>query len=106
MQTFAHFILRHRRWVIGFWLVVLLAGGTAAGRLPDRLSSDFSLPGQEGSETQAALARTYGVSADLGYLPVLTAPARPHHRPRGRHRRRESAACAGRRPGAGLRRHR
>ncbi|MFE2134156.1 MMPL family transporter, partial [Streptomyces sp. NPDC059466] len=75
MQTFAHFMLRHRRWVLGFWLVVLLAGGTAAGRLPDRLSSDFSLPGQEGSETQAALARTYGVSADLGYLPVLTAPA-------------------------------
>ncbi|QFZ72451.1 MMPL family transporter [Streptomyces fagopyri] len=75
MQTFALFLLRRRRWVIGFWLVVLLAGGTAAGRLPDRLSSDFSLPGQEGSETQAELARTYGVSADLGCLPVLTAPA-------------------------------
>ncbi|MFD1276843.1 hypothetical protein ACFQ51_48900 [Streptomyces kaempferi] len=104
MQTLAHFILRHRRWVIGFWLVVLLAGGTAAGRLPDRLASDFSLPGQEGSETQAALARTYGISADLGYLPVLTALP-PHHRPRGRHRRREAAARDGRRPGAGLRRH-
>ncbi|MFJ9244889.1 MMPL family transporter [Streptomyces sp. NPDC101776] len=75
MSTCAHLVLRHRWWVIAFWLVVLLAGGTAAGHLPSRLSSDFSLPGQEGSETQAQLARSYGVSADLGYLPVLTAPA-------------------------------
>ncbi|MFI6467776.1 MMPL family transporter [Streptomyces sp. NPDC050538] len=74
MSTCAHFVLRHRWWVIAFWLVVLLAGGTAAGHLQSRLSSDFSLPGQEGSETQARLARSYGVSADLGYLPVLTAP--------------------------------
>ncbi|MFF2998083.1 hypothetical protein ACFVTC_26555 [Streptomyces sp. NPDC057950] len=61
--------------MIGFRLVVVPAGGAAAGRLPDRLSSDFSLPGQEGSETRAAPARTYGVSADLGCLPVLAVPA-------------------------------
>ncbi|MBK3563721.1 MMPL family transporter [Streptomyces sp. MBT62] len=75
MSTCAHFVLRHRWWVIAFWLVVLLAGGTAAGHLASRLSSDFSLPGQEGSETQSQLARSYGISADLGYLPVVTAPA-------------------------------
>lgn len=42
------FVLRHRRWVIGFWLLLLAAGGVAAGKVPQRLSADFSLPGQPG----------------------------------------------------------
>jgi RND superfamily putative drug exporter len=73
MNRSAHFILKHRWWVIGFWVIALLAGGFAAGRVPDRLSADISLPGQEGSETQAQLAHSYGVDGNVAYVPVLTA---------------------------------
>jgi RND superfamily putative drug exporter len=61
--------------VVGFWLIAFLAGGATAGNVQSRLSADFSLPGQEGSQTQAKLAQSYGVGADLGHLPVLTTPA-------------------------------
>src|SRR5262249_42951269 len=34
MAPLAGFPLRHRRWIIGFWLLILIAGGAAAGRVP------------------------------------------------------------------------
>jgi RND superfamily putative drug exporter len=55
-------------------LIALLAGGLTAGKLQPRLSADFSLPGQEGSQTQAKLAAAYGVSPEVSSIPVLTAP--------------------------------
>jgi len=45
--TSARFVLRHRWWVIRILARRLVAGGWAAGRVPDRLSYDFSLPVQE-----------------------------------------------------------
>jgi putative drug exporter of the RND superfamily len=75
VDRFVRFVLTHRWWVIGFWMIALLAGGSAAGRVPDRLSYNFSLPGQEGSQTAATLAASYGVGPQVGYIPVLTAPA-------------------------------
>ncbi|HEY0492278.1 MAG TPA: hypothetical protein VGD57_02280, partial [Candidatus Dormibacteraeota bacterium] len=74
MERSARFVLRHRWWVIGFWLIALLAGGLTAGKLQPRLSADFSLPGQEGSQTQAKLAAAYGVSPEVSSIPVVTAP--------------------------------
>jgi putative drug exporter of the RND superfamily len=56
----AGWVLGHRRIVIGFWLVALIAGGAAAGQLSKRLSFDFSLPGQPGYETAAKVDRLYG----------------------------------------------
>jgi len=75
VEKSARFVLAHCRWVIGFWIVALLAGGFAAGQVGGRLSFDFSLPGQEGYQTEVKLAQSYGVSAYAGYIPVLTAPA-------------------------------
>ncbi len=74
MDGFARFMLRHRVWVILFWVIALLAGGFAAGKVPDRLSFDFSLPGQEGYQTEVKLAQSYGVAAYAAYIPVYTAP--------------------------------
>ena len=50
------FVLRHRRLVVLAWAVVLLAGAVAAGRVADRLTFDFSLPGQPGYETEVEVA--------------------------------------------------
>ena len=53
MTRLADFVLRHRRLVIAFWLLLLVAGGAGAGQLSHRLKVDFSLPGQPGYETSA-----------------------------------------------------
>jgi len=60
MRTWTALILRHRRLVAVAWLALFVAGMAGSGRLSDRLSIDFSLPGQPGSDAAAAITRTYG----------------------------------------------
>ncbi len=73
MERIARFVLAHRRWVFAFWFVIFVAGVATAGQLSKRLSFDFSLPGQEGYETEVKLAQAYGVAAYPSYIPVFTA---------------------------------
>ena len=49
MDRLSNFVLAHRRWVFVFWLGMFLVGMVAAGRVPDRLSYNFALPGQRGT---------------------------------------------------------
>jgi putative drug exporter of the RND superfamily len=73
MERFARIVLKLRWYVIAGWLVALVAGMFAAGATPDRLTYDFSLPGQEGYETSVKLAQSYGTMAYPSAVPVLTA---------------------------------
>lgn len=57
-------VLAHRRWVLGFWVVMLLLGGAAAGAVSSRLSVDFSLPGQPGYETSVKILSIYHNGGD------------------------------------------
>ena len=63
MEQFAEAVLRHRRIVVAVWLVLLVLGGGAAGQLSDRLTFDFSLPGQPGYQAEQQLETAYGVSS-------------------------------------------
>ncbi|MBA3523752.1 MAG: MMPL family transporter [Geodermatophilaceae bacterium] len=74
MKRLADFVLRHRLVVCITWLVLLVAGGAAAGQLGTRLSFDFSLPGQPGDETEVRIIETYGVSTFDTFIPLLSAP--------------------------------
>ena len=74
MERFAELVLRHRRIVMALWLLLFVGGAAAAGQLGDRLSFDFSLPGQPGYETETQLLDRYGVSAQDTLVPVLTVP--------------------------------
>ncbi|MGH8939345.1 MAG: MMPL family transporter, partial [Actinomycetes bacterium] len=75
MTRLAEFVLRHRRLVMVFWLAMLVVGGWAAGRTTDRLSVDFSLPGQPGYQTEKELLADYGNGgSNQPYLPVVTVP--------------------------------
>jgi RND superfamily putative drug exporter len=60
MVRLAEFVLHHRKRVMLFWLVMFLVGGFAASKVPDRLTVDFSLPGQPGYETEKQLLATFG----------------------------------------------
>ena len=60
MTRLAEFVLRHRLLVVLFWVVMVPIGGFAAGQTSDRLTLDFSLPGQPGYETEKQILATYG----------------------------------------------
>jgi putative drug exporter of the RND superfamily len=76
MPRLTQFLLRHKLAVVAAWLVVLVAGGAAAGAVPSRLSQEFSFPGQEGYEANVAILETYGNGGPGNPLvPVITLPA-------------------------------
>jgi RND superfamily putative drug exporter len=55
----AEFVLRHRRLVMLFWAVMFAVGGFSASQVTNRLTVDFSLPGQPGYETEKELLATF-----------------------------------------------
>lgn len=75
MLRLSRFVLRHKVAVVLFWLAVLVVGGAASSRVPDRLARDFSFPGQPGYEGNIAILRTYGNGGPANPLvPVVTLP--------------------------------
>src|SRR5256885_4568886 len=77
------FVLRHRRPIIGFWLIMIIAGGAAAGQVSQRLSPDFSLPGQPGYETAQKILHNYGNGGQPPSLLSGALPARGNLPPDG-----------------------
>jgi putative drug exporter of the RND superfamily len=74
MERLARTVMHHRRWVSGFWLVLFLAGMFSASQLSDRLTLDFSLPGQPGDTAERQLTENYGVSSFDTLVAVVTVP--------------------------------
>jgi len=60
MRRLTEFVLHHRKTVVLFWVVMFVVGGFAAGRTAERLTLDFSLPGQPGYEAEKELLATIG----------------------------------------------
>ena len=74
MERWARLVMRHRLVVAVFWLLMFVLGGVAAGNLADRLTLDFSLPGQPGDNAEKALVSTYGASTSDTFVAVVTVP--------------------------------
>ena len=73
MPRLTRFLLRHKLAVVAAWLVVLVAGGAAAGVVPGRLSQEFAFPGKEGYEANVAIVAAYGNGGPGNPLvPVIT----------------------------------
>jgi putative drug exporter of the RND superfamily len=76
MRRWAEFVLRHRKAVAGFWGIVLVAGIVLAGKTTERLTIDFSLPGQPGTETALKIKQALGNGGDTTpYIVTVTLPA-------------------------------
>jgi putative drug exporter of the RND superfamily len=70
------FSLRHRRLVVLFWLLVTAAGIASAGAAFKAFSDQYSVPGREGYETNAAITREFGNGGNSApIVAVVTLPA-------------------------------
>jgi RND superfamily putative drug exporter len=67
--------MHHRIVVSVFWIVMLFVGVFSASQLTDRLTLDFSLPGQPGDKAENQLVKEFGVSSFDTYVAVVTLPA-------------------------------
>ena len=74
MERFTEVVLRHRPAVTLLWLALLVSGLATAGQLSDRLSFDFSLPGQPSYETELQLLTTYAAGTAVVVLGLLIGP--------------------------------
>ncbi|MEP6598294.1 MAG: MMPL family transporter [Actinomycetota bacterium] len=76
MRRWAEFVLRHRKAVVAFWGVVLVAGIILSGKTTERLTVDFSLPGQPGTDTAHKIKQAFGSGGDTSpYIVSVTLPA-------------------------------
>ncbi len=75
LRKLSTFVLHHRRLVTLFWVVAFVAGGATAGTTTERLTFDFSLPGQPGYEAEVKVLEAYGNGGtNAPVLPVVTVP--------------------------------
>ncbi|HEV7466159.1 MAG TPA: MMPL family transporter, partial [Candidatus Dormibacteraeota bacterium] len=76
MTRLAGFVLHHRKRVMAAWGVIFIAGMVASGAVSNRLSFDFSLPGQPGYETARQTIAAFGNGGDQApAIEVVTVPA-------------------------------
>lgn len=76
MRRWAEFVLHHRRLVMLFWLLVIVAGAGLSSTVNDRLTIDFSLPGQPGTEAASKIKALVGNGGDTNpYVVTVTMPA-------------------------------
>jgi putative drug exporter of the RND superfamily len=68
--------LAHKRLVVLLWLVITAVGIASVSSATKALSDQYSVPGREGYETNAAITATFGTGGDRAPLvPVVTLPA-------------------------------
>jgi len=115
--SLGRFVLRFRWLIVGFWLVVLLAGGFAASKLTPLLSNTFTVLGADSERARAILQEHFGdrsdgeflvvfrkavllnllsVGASYGILVVVSSGARARPSPASTNSRRSCAPCSSR----------
>jgi RND superfamily putative drug exporter len=68
----AHFTIRHRRLVVGAWIVLTIFGAYAAKRVSDRWLEQFSIPGYSAYEANQRTLRTFGTGEGAPHVAVFT----------------------------------
>src|SRR3954454_14422479 len=76
MTGIAEFVLRHRRWVLVSWLLVVIVGVMLVNKTNSRLVVDFSLPGQPGTQTANQIDQEFHAGGKTApYVVTITLPA-------------------------------
>src|SRR6266700_3557235 len=64
------FVLRFRWLILALWLVVLVAGGVATGKLTPLLSNTFTVPGTDSERARTILQDRFGDRSDGEFLVI------------------------------------
>src|ERR687887_2312262 len=84
MERWTRLILRNRWLVVAVWVVVLLAGGYANGKLSALLSNTFTMPGTDSERARTILRDHYGDRSDGAFTVVFEVPSSADPRLRAR----------------------
>ncbi|MBV8258285.1 MAG: MMPL family transporter [Actinobacteria bacterium] len=68
MRRLTDFVLAHKRWVVAFWVAVLLFGVPNLQRATRAFSQEFSVPGRQGYETNRKLLHLYGIDPNTSSI--------------------------------------
>src|SRR3954469_18793031 len=71
METWARTMIRFRWAVLAAWLLAIVLGVVAFGRLAPLLSNTFSVPGSESEQARELLADRFGQRDDGSYIVVF-----------------------------------
>jgi RND superfamily putative drug exporter len=76
LASLARFTIRRRRWIVGIWILLTIAGGAAAGRLGDRWFQSFSIPGYSAYEANQRTLKAFGSGEQPPLVAVFTTPGK------------------------------
>src|SRR3989441_4135354 len=71
LARLAHLIARHRRAVIGAWVVLTLFGAYSASQVSKRWFESFSIPGYSAYETNQLTLKTFGTGEQAPLVAVF-----------------------------------
>src|SRR5947209_15173462 len=71
LASLAHVIVRHRRAVIGVWVLLTLFGGYSAGQVSKRWFESFSIPGYSAYEANQQTLKTFGTGEQAPLVAVF-----------------------------------
>ena len=71
LARFAHTMVRHRRVVIGAWILLTLFGAFSASQVSKRWFESFSIPGYSAYETNQQTLRTFGTGEQAPLVAVF-----------------------------------
>ena len=74
MTRLTRWVLRHRKLVVAFWIVMTVIGGMTSGAATKAMDQKFSVPGRESWETNVEIAKRYNGTGGnaLPLIPVVT----------------------------------
>src|SRR5579862_8359576 len=71
LERLAHYVVRHRRAVIGFWGVLTIFGAYSAQRVSKRWFQSFSIPGYSAYETNQKTLKIFGTGEQAPLVAVF-----------------------------------
>jgi RND superfamily putative drug exporter len=71
LERLAHFVIAHRRLVIGAWVVLIVFGVFSTSRLSNRWLEQFSIPGYSAYEANQRVVKTFGNGAQTPDVAVF-----------------------------------
>src|SRR4030081_147577 len=71
LESLTHQIVRHRRIVIGVWVLLTLFGAFSAGQVSKRWFESFSIPGYAAYEANQRTLHTFGTGEQAPLVAVF-----------------------------------